>query len=155
MPIQPEILWFVAGLILVMLEFVLPGVIIVFFGIGAWIAAAATWLDLTVSLESQLVVFSTASLVSLFSLRRYIRSRFTGVVSDEQNPLANYDDFTGRTVTALEDLKPGRPGTVEFRGTHWRALSDCPIKAGDLATIRKLDGITLVVTQSGGEAPWT
>jgi inner membrane protein len=39
MPIDPEILWLVAGVLLVLAEFFAPGVIIVFFGVGAIITS--------------------------------------------------------------------------------------------------------------------
>jgi len=37
-------IWFIAGLVLILLEFVVPGVILVFFGAGAWVVALGMWL---------------------------------------------------------------------------------------------------------------
>jgi membrane protein implicated in regulation of membrane protease activity len=39
MEISPIIIWFVVGLVLILMEFVIPGLVIVFFGLGAWVAA--------------------------------------------------------------------------------------------------------------------
>ena len=36
---KPELVWFIAGLGLFLLELVLPGFVIFFFGIGAWVTA--------------------------------------------------------------------------------------------------------------------
>ena len=37
MSFSPELIWFVAGLALILSEFMLPGIILVFFGAGAWL----------------------------------------------------------------------------------------------------------------------
>jgi len=36
---KPEMIWFILGLVLFLLELVVPGFVIFFFGIGAWVAA--------------------------------------------------------------------------------------------------------------------
>ena len=45
MLIDPEILWLVAGVLLILAEFFAPGVIIVFCGVGALITSITTWLQ--------------------------------------------------------------------------------------------------------------
>lgn len=149
MNIAPETIWFVVGLGLVLLEFLVPGVIIVFFGIGACTVALTTHLGWTRGLDSQLILFSAVSVVLLFSLRKWIRGKFTGYVADRQDPSRNYDDFVGRDVTAVEDLHPGKTGAVEFRGTRWRAIAGTSIRKGEEARIEKVDGITLVIRRKG------
>ncbi len=62
---NPALLWFLLGLALIFLEFVVPGVILVFFGIGAWAAAVTTYFGLTASFESQLLIFAVASILLL------------------------------------------------------------------------------------------
>lgn len=153
MSAAPEIIWFVVGLALILLEFLIPGVIIVFFGIGACLVSLTTHLGLTGTVDSQLIVFSITSVVLLLSLRRWIRGKFTGYVTDEQDPSKNYDDFVGNVVTALEDLQPGKSGAVEFRGTRWRAVADAPIRQGEEGQIERLDGITLIIRKRGGAPP--
>ena len=37
--LTPEIIWFLVGLVLLILEFAMPGLIIGFFGVGAWVVA--------------------------------------------------------------------------------------------------------------------
>lgn len=81
-----EIVWFVVAVALVLLELVLPGVILVFFGLGAGVTSLVVWLGLVDSLDAQLLVFSGASLALLFSLRRWVRARFTGYVPDAAAP---------------------------------------------------------------------
>lgn len=38
---KPELVWFIIGLVLFLLELVLPGFVIFFFGVGAWVTTAS------------------------------------------------------------------------------------------------------------------
>jgi membrane protein implicated in regulation of membrane protease activity len=147
---KPELIWFICGVVLVLLEFAVPGVILVFFGLGAWAAAITTYFGVTKSAASQLLVFAGSSVVLLVFLRRYIRSRFSGFVSERQAPDRNLDEFTGKTVVVLEDIAPMKPGKVEFKGAPWRAESDDSLKQGESGIIEKADGLTLKIRKQGG-----
>lgn len=146
MTLNPLLIWFLVGLALILVEFMLPGIILVFFGCGAWIVAATTWLGLTGTLWSQLLLFAVASVVLMLCLRRWVRGRFLGFISSEQDPTIDLDDFTGREVRVLQPIAPGsREGRVEFKGTKWIAVADRPLGKGELARIIAVDGITLKV----------
>ena len=78
MNIDPVIVWFVIGLVLALLEFALPGVILIFFGMGAWIAAITTYIGLTPGIGSQLIAFSIscsdgAELIVIPPLERFTK----------------------------------------------------------------------------------
>jgi membrane protein implicated in regulation of membrane protease activity len=141
-----EIIWFIAGLIMILLEFVQPGLVIVFFGAGAWVVSLLTYLDILDSLRSQLFVFGGVSLALLLGLRRWVKDKFYGHVGGRQDLLQNLDEFTGKPVTVLEDVVPGKPGgKVEFKGSPWRAVSEQTIRKGETALIVAMDGLTLVI----------
>ena len=141
-----EIIWFLAGLVMIMLEFVQPGLVIFFFGIGAWVVSLLTYLDILESLTSQLIVFGVVSLALLLALRRWVKDKFYGHVGDRQNLNQNLDEFTGKPVVVLKDVIPGRPGgQVEFKGTTWKADSEETIKEGEPASIVSMDGLTLII----------
>jgi len=149
---NPILLWFFLGLILAFLEFVVPGVILIFFGVGAWIAAAATYLGLTVSIESQLLVFVISSIVLLVMMRKWIKGKFYGHVSDVQDLAKNIDEFAGKSVVVLKDVIPGKlEGEVEFKGATWSAVSEDHIKNGEVGIITDIDGITLKIQSKKGE----
>jgi len=146
MTVTPPLLWFLVGLALVLLEFAVPGVILVFFGVGAWIVAVTAQLGLTGTLESQLLLFAVASCVLLFCLRKWIKGKFYGHVTGVQDPSKNLDEFTGKSVVVLSDVVPGKPpGTVEFKGATWRAVSEERIRKDEIAVITGIDGITLKI----------
>lgn len=148
---NPTLVWFFIGLILAFLEFVVPGVILIFFGVGAWIVAATTYLKLTDSFESQMLLFAIASILILVSLRKWIKGKFHGHVSHVQDLDKDLDEFTGKSVLVLKDVIPGKmDGTVEFKGATWSAVSEDLIKNGEVAIISAIDGITLKIRKKGG-----
>jgi len=152
MSFDPALIWFLVGVGLVLLEFAVPGVILVFFGVGAWVAALTTWAGLTTTIQSQLLVFAAASTLLLVFLRKWIKGKFSGHVSDVQDPSRNLDEFTGKPVEVLEDVLPGHSGgKVEFKGAAWSARSDEPVKKGETAVIRRIDGISLIIGKNQEE----
>ena len=143
---NPTLLWFLAGLALIFLEFMVPGVILVFFGIGAWAAAVTTHFGLTASFQFQLLVFAVTSILLLVVLRKWIKGKFYGHVGDVQDQTKNIDEFTGQNVVVLQDVIPNKmDGAVEFKGARWGAVSDEHIKKGEMAIITGVDGIILNV----------
>ena len=129
-----------------LVEFLVPGVILVFFGVGAWITALTTWLGWTDGVTSQLLTFAISSVVLLVVLRRRFRSRFFGYIGDDHGLDANIDEFSGQAVTVTVDIEPGTDsGRVEFKGAAWRARSDTAIAAGQRAVIVEVKGINLTV----------
>ena len=146
MPFDPILIWFIAGLALILAEFLVPGIILVFFGTGAWITALTTWIGWTEGWTSQLLTFAISSVVLLIVLRRWFRSRFFGYVGDDHDPEKNIDEFEGQSVKVIADIEPGGTGgRVEFKGARWKATSDNSIPAGSQAVIIAVDGINLKV----------
>lgn len=136
---DPVTLWFLVGLICVIAEFFAPGVIIVFFGAGAWVVSLLC-LGMTLSLPVQITVFVIVSIGSLVLLRkRFNPSPSTGVDLTE--------DFIGRTAVVLEPLLRGRPGRVLFKGAAWKAetQSEAPLEKGSYVSIVRRDSIVLFV----------
>jgi membrane protein implicated in regulation of membrane protease activity len=152
MPLSPMLIWFLVGLALALLELAVPGIILVFFGLGAWITAITTWIGITPSLWSQLIVFSVSSVLLVLLLRRWLRNRFLGHEKDLRDGTVDLDDFVGKTVMVTKAVAPrSREGRVEFKGAGWTAVSDEALAEGELAVIVAVDGITLRIKKSSGE----
>ena len=150
MNLSPEVVWFLVGLVLMLAEFAVPGVVLVFFGLAAWIVALATYFGFISSLAAQLILFAVATVVLLASLRKWVKEKlFVGHVSGVQHSDVNLDEFTGKSVLVLEDVAPGKSGgKVEFKGADWSASSEEPIMKGDTAVITGMDGLTLKIRKS-------
>jgi len=138
---NPAVIWFLIGLGLLLLELVLPGLVILFFGIGAWVTALITSFT-GMNLNWQILIFLVASLLGLVLLRKFLKNRFFNKTNKEIDD--QLEEFIGRKAKAIDDFKDGT-GKVDFKGTHWTAISDNPVAKGDWVIIRSLDGLTLKV----------
>jgi membrane protein implicated in regulation of membrane protease activity len=67
--LAPQVIWFARGFILLVIESAAPGIIIIFFGVGAWIVALVC-LFFDISLNVQLLIFIVSSVVLLVTLRK-------------------------------------------------------------------------------------
>ena len=144
MELDTKMLWFIAGLVMILLEFVAPGVIIVFFGIGAWIVAMGMWIGLIDSVPAQCMTFVISSLVLLFALRRYVTSWFVGGSSNAGADIE--DEFVGKTVRVVRAIGGGEDtGKVELKGAEWNARCSEELLPGRFATVVKRDGLELTV----------
>lgn len=144
MEMEAKLIWFIAGLVMILLEFVAPGVVIIFFGIGAWVVALGMWIGLIESLATQCAVFSISSLLFLFLLRRYVSRWFVGGILNQGNNVD--EEFVGKTVRVVKAIGGGdETGKVELKGAEWLAHCEQPLDAGRYATVVKRDGIHLTV----------
>lgn len=142
---SPPVIWFIIGAALLLLELAVPGLIIFFFGIGAWVVSLLL-VFFDISLTWQILIFIVSSVAGLILLRRGLKNKFFSQV--ESRPDILDDEFTGYTATAETDLTPGKKGKVSFRGTQWNALSDMPVSKGAQVRIVSKESITLNVTKA-------
>jgi inner membrane protein len=142
--LTPEIIWFVVGLVLLILEFILPGLTIAFFGVGAWIVAIVCLIT-DISLNTQLIIFIVSSVLSLICLRKWIKGVFLGHAGSKQNLKENLEEFIGQKAVVKEKIVPNSGGKVEFHGTNWIAEADEEITEGTMVQIIGKDNITLKV----------
>ena len=139
-------IWFCIGLSLLIAEALLPGLILFFFGFGAWITALVTWW-LPLSLNLQLVLFLSSSSILLFTLRRYLKDIFSGRMLENDNPDGDdFDGDIGQTAVVKVAIHPNQKGRVEFHGSLWTAESDQSLEEEKQVKIIGKDNITLKVT---------
>lgn len=135
------VIWFVIGFILFLLEFVVPGLILFFFALGAWIVAILSlFVDLSVNI--QLIIFVITSILTIFLLRDWVKKRIYG--SPTSKDLLE-DEFIGKTATVLTLISPDNNGSIDFKGTTWPASSDEIIEVGEKVTIIDNESILLIV----------
>jgi len=141
---QPSMIWFVVGLVLILSEFAMPGIILIFLGLGAWLAAFTAWMEWTPTLASQMTVFTIGSLVFLTGLRRFFTEWFMGLSKNGDARDAE-EEFAGKEVKVISPIACGRDGKVEFKGASWNARSDDSLEPGSIAIIVSRDGLSLTV----------
>lgn len=145
--LRPELVWFVVGIVMLMMEFAIPGLVIVFFGLGALVVAIVCMVA-NPPVAVQLLIFIVSSLVFLVVLRRWLKSKFFGSDMADPSEAAVLDEFTGKHAVVTAPVKPGIPGKVEFKGTGWTATADEELNVGDHVIILEKDNITLHVKKA-------
>ena len=134
------VIWFILGFILFLLEFAVPGLILFFFAIGAWIVAILTFF-FDIPLNLQLVIFLACSIITILLFRKSLKN----IMWSRKNATEIEDEFIGKTGKAETFIGPGQNGKVDFKGTSWDAKSDDIIEKGENVTIIGNESILLIV----------
>ena len=140
--VPPALLWFLFGISCFVLELLLPGLLLFFFGIGAWCAALAVLLT-PISLSMQILIFLSTSIVTLVLLRAKFQKMFKGTALE----IDVGDDFVpaGAMAEVVEDIVPPAAGKVKYGGTFWQAVSDEPLACGSMVRVLAKTNLSLTV----------
>jgi membrane protein implicated in regulation of membrane protease activity len=143
--LHPALLWLVIGTMLFLLEMALPGFVLFFFALGSLITALAAWL-FPISIAWQLALFITASLISLFSLRRIILRQLLDPetedgVKDKDNVLAT----PGQKGVVSTTITPPAEGRIKYSGSFWRATAVEAIEEGEIISVIRQEGLVIHV----------
>ena len=142
--LDPTLIWFLIGIGLLLLEFAAPGLVILFFGIGGLVTSLTSYLDITNNIQSQLLTFIIASVISLILLRKYLKSWFVGNSENEKDEMKT--EFIGKSVKVITAIPEGNGrGKVELKGSDWNAISNQSHAVGEIVTVVDRDGLTLTV----------
>jgi len=127
------LIWLGVGVVFVVAELVVPAFIVVFFGLGAFIAGGTAFFG--ASIQVQLVVFGVSSVVLLLLFRKMMAATFTGEeAEDEQEP-----NYLGRQGEVVDAIHPPQPGRIKFQGSFWSARSSEAVEPGSMVRIVKRD----------------
>lgn len=132
-----HLIWFLAGAAFLVAELALPGFVLLFFALGAFVASLAAYV-LGLGVSGQFMVFLGASLIGLGLLRRMFLRVFHGRTHSEASEGADTDSIdlgAGKAALATQAIGPGRPGEIKFRGSFWRAESAEDIGEGEHVVI--------------------
>lgn len=111
--------WLLFAVGLMVLEAIVPGLIIIFFGLGALIVSGLTYVGLLDSLTSQSMVWAISSLVLVFVLRRQVARFFPALEKNEETA----DDLVNKVGVAISQINGNTEGRVRVGGTTWKAVS--------------------------------
>jgi membrane protein implicated in regulation of membrane protease activity len=143
--IDPELAWFLVGLLLLLAELITPGFVVIFFGIGAWITALLIALGLLPTFNAQLLTFMIASVASLLLFRKKGKTLFEGRRSGGYGANEALDSIVGEKAVVVAAIGPNITGTVEYNGSRWQAESDVVIAMGVTVSIVERRNLTLIV----------
>lgn len=140
--VPPALIWFLLGISCFVLELLLPGLLLFFFGIGAWCAALVILL-VPMSLSMQILIFLSTSIVTLVLLRARFQKMFKGTAFE----IDVVDDFVpqGAIAEVVEDIVPPAAGRVKYGGTFWQAVSEEPVARGSKVRVLAKNNLSLTV----------
>lgn len=153
--ISPSLMWFIIGIVLLVLEALTPGFFLMFFGFGALVVSGLTFF-LPIDDTLQWGAFLLVSIIALLVFRKKVKSLFQGrmAASDNMDDPVVSDQYIGREVLILKDVSKDEPGLAELNGTNWQARTEGPmLEAGKRARVVRLEGLSLVLAagpQAGG-----
>jgi len=134
--------WFIIGGILIVLEVLLPGSFLLWFGMAA-IATGIVAFVVDLSWQFQILLFAIFSVVSVLIARRFAPR--AGTSTDKPFLNRRADAFVGR-VFVLDEPIVGGTGRVRIGDAPWLVRGpDCP--AGTHVRVESADGNTLVVVR--------
>jgi inner membrane protein len=139
--VHAAVIWFIIGFVLFLFEFAFPGLILFFFGVGAWITAILS-LSFDLSINTQIIIFVISSIITILLLRGWVKRILW---KKNHSTELMEDEFLGKTGRAVSPISPGENGKVDFKGTTWSAASDDFIEAGENVIITGNESILLIV----------
>jgi membrane protein implicated in regulation of membrane protease activity len=137
------VFWFVAVVVLIIVEIFTPSFFTSLVGVSAFFAGVTSML--TKSIIAQLTVFALSNFALIFFVRPIIIKYFPSKDAKKSNVAA----IIGKEVIVTEDIDNGRGvGYVKDCGDYWRAASKngTVIKKGTKVVIEKMEGNTVTVS---------
>lgn len=116
------VLWLVAGSLLVLLEFLIPGLVVIFLGMGALLTAGVLYMGWITDSYWLVVFFALSSILMLATLRRLVVRFYP---SDSERVEADEEKLViGQKATALTTITDfDFSGRIRYSGTTWTARS--------------------------------
>lgn len=140
---HPYIIWFVAAIVLIILEIFVPGFTIATFGVGALFAGIFAIFYHNIYIE--LLIFSISSFILFLWLRPIVLKTF---YKSSENIKTNVDALIGKEAKVTETINNLEfTGRVKIGGEYWKALSDDDsiINEGETVKVLKVDGAKVIV----------
>ena len=133
---------------MIAVEFLVPGLVMVFVGLGALTVALGMHFGHVDGVLEQFITFFVGSIIYLLTLR-FLVLRFVPSASRKEN-IDEDEEVMGSIVELVVDINPGEFGRVEHSGSTWqaRADGDQTILKGEQVKIIGRDNITWIVQQT-------
>ena len=133
--------WWIAAIVLILLELAAPGVAFLWLGIAAGIVGALVYVVPDMDWKNQLAVYAVLAVVSVVLSRRYLRAH--PLETDRPHLNRRGESYIGRVFTLDQDIAGGG-GTMKVEDSRWQ-VTDPDLPAGTKVKVTGIDGATLQV----------
>jgi inner membrane protein len=141
--------WWIAGLLLAILEIFAPGVVFIWLGLAAGAVGIIVFAAPELDWKLQFLLFSVLSVASIVASRRFLKRH--PIETDHPDLNRRGHQYIGRSYTIAEPIRDGR-GRLHVDDTMWKIVGpDLP--AGSRIRVTGVDGSMLLVEKTAAEAP--
>ena len=137
--------WLVAGILLIVMELFIPGLVVCFLGAAAIIVAGLRWIGLIPGLTESFTVWFITSIVLLLGLRHFL---LRWIPSESSYQLTDEDvTAVGSIVEVIQTVSnTDQQGRIRYAGTTWPAVTrQGTLMPGQKAKLLYRDNLVWVV----------
>jgi len=150
------IIWTIFGLAMIVAEAFTSGFILLWFGIGALLAAVLSFAGVD-SFAVQLAVFMGVSVI-LTVASRTIFEQFFMRHSPGKDVKTGIDALPGQTAIVVKPSAGAlQEGSVQVLGSEWKARpaeGEDPLLEGECVQVERIQGLTVFVRRTAATLPW-
>ncbi len=133
--------WWIAALVLFVLEALAPGAIFLWMGVAAGVSGLALYLIPTMGWDYQVLLFALLSVASIIVWRAYLHRHPTA--TDRPTLNRRGEQYVGRVFTLEEPIVNGE-GQIRVDDSTWKVRGqDCP--RGSRVRVVGIDGAVLSI----------
>lgn len=135
------LIWAVLGLILIIAEMLHLSMVLLFFGIAAFVTAGVAWLGLHNNI-AQIVLFALLGLSGMLLFRQKLLHTF--------RPTREVGGDRHTRITLSADVPAHGSAPVQYQGTTWTAVneSDHDLKKDTSVYIHGTEGVKLIIKET-------
>ena len=130
--------WIIAGLILAALEMIVPGLVVIWFGVAAVLTGIMAFF--VKDTYGQFGIF-----VGLSTLMVVFSQRIARRITHPEPEAVGSNRMVGVSGRVIADIRPPEFGRVKVHGEEWRATATCEIAAGGTVRVLAVAGTHLIV----------
>jgi len=140
--------WIVLGIVLMLLELLVPAFFLVWFGLGALVLGALVWLFPALPFGYQVLAWSAFSLLFVWLWFKVFKPQVF-----KSRAGMSKGSFIGEIALVTKDMRPYEKGQIRFQkpilgDEVWESIADEEIKAGERVRVLQVEGNTLKVSKA-------
>jgi membrane protein implicated in regulation of membrane protease activity len=147
---QAWVIWLIIAAIFIAAEVLTPGFFLLWFGVGALVAAVMALLGVG-SFAGQMLVFLVVSIALVIATRTIFERFFTRQL-DSNQLRSGVETMIGQVGTVVEPSHGARnEGAVRVYGSVWTAFpeeGERPLKEGDTVAVERIEGNAIYVRRT-------
>ncbi len=137
--------WWIAGIVLVILEVFAPGAVFLWLGVAAGVVGVVLFFVPSMGWEYQLLIFAVLSVAAIAVFRFWLRKN--PIETDRPQLNRRGSQYIGRTFTLAEPIRDGR-GRLHVDDTMWK-IEGADVPANTQIRVTGVDGVVLKVEPAG------